>query len=141
MSPDQIALVRQSFSRVVPIKETAAALFYERLFTIDPSTRPLFRGDITAQGIKLMAAIAMVVRSLDHIEPMLEQIRSLARRHAHYGVRDTHYSSVGAALLWTLEQGLGDDFTDEVREAWAAAYHMLSSTMMEAASQMFPEAA
>ena len=141
MTPHQIALVRQSFTKVLPLKETAAALFYDRLFAIDPSTRPLFRRDMAAQGAKLMAAIAMVVRSLDNIEPMLEGIRALARRHVQYGVTDTHYASVGAALLWTLEQGLGAEFTAEVREAWASAYHMLSSTMMEAASQLLPQAA
>ena len=141
MTPHQIALVQQSFTKMLPIRETAAALFYERLFATDPSTRPLFRSDMVAQGGKLMAAIATVVRSLDHLEPMMDRIRALARRHVGYGVRDTHYASVGAALLWTLEQGLGDEFTAEVRDAWAAAYQMLSSTMMEAAAQALPQAA
>jgi hemoglobin-like flavoprotein len=141
MTPDQIALVRQSFTKILPIKEAAAALFYDRLFAIDPSTRPLFRRDMAAQGTKLMAAIAMVVRSLDNLEPMLDGVRTLARRHVQYGVTDTHYVSVGAALLWTLEQGLGAEFTAEVGEAWAAAYRMLSSTMMEAAAQPLPQAA
>jgi hemoglobin-like flavoprotein len=141
MTPRQIALVRESFSKVAPIKEKAAALFYDRLFAIDPSTRPLFRSDMAAQGAKLMMAIAMVVHSLDRIETMLDHIRSLARRHVHYGVEDRHYATVGAALLWTLEQGLGTDFTDEVREAWASAYGMLSRTMMEAAAEVVSEAA
>ncbi len=135
MTPQQVALVRQSFAKVVPIREQAAALFYDRLFTIDPSTRPLFRGDMKSQGAKLMAAIGAVVKSLDRIEVMLDEIRSLARRHDRYGVRDEHYASVGAALLWTLEQGLGSDFTPEVREAWATAYGVLSSTMIEATSE------
>jgi hemoglobin-like flavoprotein len=114
---------------------SGGALFYARLFAIDPSTRALFRGDVAAQGAKLMAAIGTIVRSLDRIEPMLEHTRALARRHVGYGVREEHYASVGAALLWTLEQGLGAHFTDEVRGAWAAAYQLLSSTMIEAASQ------
>jgi len=135
MTPQQVALVRQSFAKVVPISEQAAALFYDRLFTVDPSTRPLFRGDMKSQGAKLMAAIGAVVKSLDRIEVMLDEIRALARRHGRYGVRDEHYASVGAALLWTLEQGLGSDFTPEVREAWATAYGVLSSTMIEAASE------
>ena len=141
MTPHQIALVQQSFAKVLPIRETAAALFYDRLFAIDPSTRPLFRRDIAAQGAKLMAAIATIVRSLDDLEPMMDRIRALARRHVQYGVTDAHYASVGAALLWTLEQGLGADFTAEVQDAWATAYHMLSSTMMEAAAERLTEAA
>jgi hemoglobin-like flavoprotein len=134
MTPYQITLVQQSFAKVLPIKKTAAILFYDRLFAIDPSTRALFRGDMSTQGAKLMAAIATIVQSLDRIEPMLGHIRALARRHVQYGVTDAHYASVGAALLWTLEQGLGGDFTPEVREAWASAYRLLSNTMMEAAS-------
>jgi len=135
MTPQQVALVQQSFAKVVPIREQAAALFYDRLFTIDPSTRSLFRGDMKSQGAKLMAAIGAVVKSLGRIEVMLDEIRALARRHDRYGVRDEHYASVGAALLWTLEQGLGSDFTPEVREAWATAYGVLSSTMIEATSE------
>jgi nitric oxide dioxygenase len=127
-------LVQQSFTKVLAIKETAAALFYDRLFAIDPSTRPLFRGDMAAQGAKLMAALATIVQSLDRLDPLLDDLRALARRHVRYGVRDEHYASVGAALLWTLEQGLGNDFTPEVGDAWASAYNALSSTMREASS-------
>ena len=135
MTPQQVALVRQSFAKVVPIREQAAALFYDRLFTVDPSTRPLFGGDMKSQGAALMAAIGAVVKSLDRIEIMLDEIRALARRHDRYGVREEHYASVGDALLWTLEQGLGSDFTPEVREAWTTAYGILSSTMIAAASE------
>ena len=135
MTPEQITLVRESFAKVVPIREQAAALFYGRLFAIDPSTRPLFRGDMKSQGAKLMAAIAAVVKSLDRIETMLDDLRALARRHDRYGVRDEHYASVSTTLLWTLEQGLGADFTPEVREAWATAYGLLSSAMIAATSE------
>jgi hemoglobin-like flavoprotein len=135
MTPQQIALVRESFAKVVPIREQAAALFYERLFAIDPGTRPLFRGDMKSQGAKLMAAIAAVVKSLDRIDTLLDDLRALARRHDAYGVRAEHYASVGAALLWTLEQGLGFGFTPEVRDAWAAAYGLLSSAMIAATSE------
>jgi hemoglobin-like flavoprotein len=141
MTPDQIMLVRQSFTKVLPIRDAAAALFYDRLFTIDPSTRPMFRGDLKAQGAKLMAAIGAVVRSLDRLDAMLPTIRDLARRHTGYGVRDEHYASVGSALLWTLEQGLGADFTPAVRDAWATAYGVLSTAMIEAASEPLPSAA
>jgi hemoglobin-like flavoprotein len=132
MTPQQIALVQQSFAKVLPIREQAAALFYDRLFAIDPSARPLFRGDIKAQGGKLMAAIAAVVKALDHIDTILDDLRGMARRHDRYGVQETHYASVGEALLWTLEQGLGADFTPDLRVAWAAAYRLLSETMIEA---------
>jgi hemoglobin-like flavoprotein len=135
MTPQQIALVRQSFAKVVPIREQAAALFYDRLFAIDPSTRPLFRGDMKSQGAKLMAAIGAVVKSLDRIDTMLDDLRALARRHDGYGVREEHYASVGTALLWTLEQGLGAGFTADVREAWAAAYGLLSGAMIAATAE------
>jgi nitric oxide dioxygenase len=133
MTPKQIALVQQSFAEVLPARDIVAALFYGRLFSIDPSTRPLFRGDLTAQSAKLMATLATVVRGLDDLAPLQDGIRALARRHVGYGVRDAHYASVGAALLWTLEQVLGDDWTPEVKAAWAAAYEVLGSTMREAA--------
>jgi nitric oxide dioxygenase len=132
MTPQQIALVQQSFAKVLPIREQAAALFYDRLFAIDPSTRPLFRNDMKSQGAKLMAAIAVVVKSLDRVDTMLDDLRTMARRHDRYGVQEGHYASVGTALLWTLEQGLGADFTAEVRAAWAAAYRLLSEAMIEA---------
>src|SRR5215510_2267177 len=130
MTPQQVALVRESFTKIVPIREQAAALFYNRLFAIDPSTSPLFRGDMKSQGAKLMAAIGAVVKSLDRIDAILDDLRTLARRHHRYGVREEHYAGVGAALLWTLEQGLGCDFTRDVRRAWATAYDLLSGTMI-----------
>ena len=135
LTPQQIALVRESFAKVVPIREQAAGLFYDRLFAIDPSTRPLFRGDMKSQGAKLMAAIGAVVKSIDRIETMLDDLRALARSHNRYGVREEHYASVGAALLWTLEQGVGLDFTPDVREAWATAYGLLSSAIIAASSE------
>ena len=141
MTPQQIALVRETFTKVVPIREQAAALFYERLFAIDPSTRSLFHGDMKSQGAKLMAALAAVVQSLDCIETMLDDLRALALRHDRYGVREEHYVSVGAALLWTLEQGLGVHFTPAVREAWARAYGVLSRTMIAASSERLRGAA
>jgi nitric oxide dioxygenase len=141
MTPKQTALVQQSFAKVLPIRDIAAALFYGRLFSIDPSTRPLFRGDLTAQSAKLMATLAAVVRGLDDLAPLQDGIRALARRHVGYGVQDAHYASVGAALLWTLEQALGDDWTPEVKEAWAAAYEVLGSTMRKAAAEVLDQAA
>jgi hemoglobin-like flavoprotein len=135
MTPRQVALVQESFAKIIPIRAQAAALFYNRLFAIDPSTRPLFRGYMKSQGAKLMAVIGAVVKSLDRIDTILDDLRTLARRHHRYGVREEHYASVGAALLWTLEQGLGFDFTPDVREAWATAYDLLSGAMIAVSSE------
>lgn len=136
MTPRQISLIRTSWSAVVPIADTAATLFYDRLFELDPSLRRLFAStDMAKQGKVLMQTLTVVVRSLDKLETIVPAIQALGRRHAGYGVRDEHYATVAAALLWTLEQGLGDAFDDETADAWATAYHTLASVMMEAAAE------
>ncbi|TXL79457.1 hemin receptor [Vineibacter terrae] len=135
MTPMQKALVQTSFARVVPIKETAADLFYSRLFEMDPSLRSLFKGSIKEQGTKLMAMIAIAVNGLDRLEALLPAVQALGRRHAGYGVTERHYDTVAGALLWTLEKGLGPAFTEEVRTAWAACYGLLADTMKQAASE------
>jgi nitric oxide dioxygenase len=133
MTPDKIALVKSSFAEVAKISEAAASLFYGRLFDVAPSVRTLFRGEMAAQGRKLMAAIAMVVGSLDRMDQILPQLEHLARRHVAYGAEEAHYAVVGDTLLWTLEQGLGEAFTPAVRQAWAEAYAALSGAMIAAA--------
>lgn len=133
MTPDQIDLVQRSWRQVAPIADAAAQLFYERLFTLDPSLRALFRGDMKAQGRKLMTMISVAVSGLTRLEQLVPAVQALGRRHAGYGVRDEHYGTVGAALIWTLEQGLGDVFTPPVREAWVATYGVLANTMKDAA--------
>jgi hemoglobin-like flavoprotein len=134
MTPRQIELVQRSFAEVVPIRLAAAELFYDRLFRLDPSLRPLFRGDRDAQGAKLMAAIATVVRALDNLDTVMPAVTALAQRHVRYGVAEHHYATVGAALLWTLEQALSPRvFGPETREAWRAAYALLSGAMIAAA--------
>lgn len=133
MTPAQIAHVQRTFSLVAPIKEKAAELFYNRLFTLDPSLKPLFKGNITEQGRKLMAALATVVMGLTDLPKIVPIAQDMARRHVGYGVKDSHYDTVGSALLWTLEQGLGKEFTPDVREAWTAAYTTLASVMKAAA--------
>jgi hemoglobin-like flavoprotein len=133
MTPQQVAQVQASFAQVAPIADQAAALFYGRLFEIAPEVRSLFRGDMDVQGRKLTTAIATVVDSLGEIDVVAPAISDLAKRHVAYGVRPEHYERVGAALLWTLEQGLGDDFTPAVGAAWAAAYAALSQLMIAAA--------
>lgn len=129
----QKALVQESFALVAPIADTAAWLFYNRLFEVDPSLRPLFKGDIGTQGKMLMQALALSVKSLDRPDLLIPVLQDLGRRHARYGVEDSHYDTVGAALLWTLEKGLGEKFTSDVRDAWAAVYTLVSVTMKDAA--------
>ena len=136
MTPDQIRLVQESFRLVLPIRDQAAALFYGKLFELDPGTRRLFAAtDLKSQGTKLMAAIGMVVGALNAPEVMLGKVKELARRHVGYGVEEGHYATVGAALISTLEAGLGDAFTAELRAAWTAAYTLLSTTMIGAARE------
>lgn len=135
MTPEQIALVQESFKKVVPIKDAAAGMFYDRLFTLDPSLIPLFKGDMAEQGRKLMAMLGTAVTGLTKLESIVPALEALGQRHGEYGVQSSHYGTVAEALLWTLEQGLGDAFTDDVREAWVAAYGILSSTMIAAAEK------
>ena len=133
MTPHNISLVKTSWQQVLPIRDTAAHLFYGRLFELDPSLRALFRGDMSEQGRKLMAMINTVVTSLDDLAPLLGAVADLGRRHVGYGVTDAHYDTVGSALLWTLGRGLGDAFTPPVEAAWIEAYTTLSSAMKQAA--------
>ncbi|WP_431304124.1 globin family protein [Sediminicoccus sp. BL-A-41-H5] len=134
MTPDQIALVQQSFRQVEATQEATAKLFYERLWQVDPSTAPLFaRSDMALQGHKLMAAIALMVNGLSRPETVIPAAQDMARRHVAYGVTRAHYASVGAALLRTLRQSLGERFTPEAEAAWTAAYELLSAIMIEAA--------
>jgi hemoglobin-like flavoprotein len=130
MTPEQISLVQQSFAKVAPISEQAAALFYGRLFEIAPEVKPLFRGDMAEQGRKLMATLAVVVKGLTNLDAILPAAAALAKRHVGYGVRSEHYGPVGAALLWTLERGLGPQWTPELASAWTAAYTTLSGFMI-----------
>lgn len=135
MTPQQITLVKDSWQKVVPIKDTAADLFYNQLFTLDPNLKTLFKGDMKEQGRKLMAMIATAVNALDKLDTIVPAVQDLGRRHAGYGVKPAHYDTVAAALLWTLGKGLGDAFTDEVKQAWVAAYTILATTMQNAAAQ------
>ncbi|MGD1879671.1 MAG: globin family protein [Kiloniellaceae bacterium] len=136
MTPEQKQLLRDTWSAVGAMGDTAAALFYDRLFEIDPTVRPLFAGaDMTAQRGKLLQALALVVAALDRLDSMVPALEELGRRHLTYGVRKRHYRSVGAALLWTFERGLGDAWTQEAEEAWAQAYAIVSAIMAAAAEE------
>ena len=132
MNPEQIALVQHSFANVLPIADTAATLFYTRLFELDPATRFLFHGDMHTQGRKLMDMLRIVVNGLHRLEDLLPAVQSLGRRHATYQIEAHHYATVGAALIWTLRQGLGESFTPDVETAWATAYNILATTMQAA---------
>ena len=135
MTPAEKSLVQTSFAKVAPIAEQAAALFYGRLFEMDPSLRPLFTGDLGEQGKKLMQMIGVAVKGLDTLDELVPAVKDLGRRHAGYGVTDAHYDTVAAALLWTLEKGLGNAFTPDVKKAWVAVYTLLATTMKSAAAE------
>ena len=140
MTPQQIAIVQSTWEQIYPNANVAATMFYTRLFELDPTLRRLFPGDLRAQYRKLVAAIGLAVRSLgnpDRLGPVLDE---LGRRHAGYGVKDPHYSTVGVALVDTLAAGLGDGFTPAVQEAWAATYAVIAETMKNGAAQGRPVA-
>lgn len=132
MTRDQIVIVQDSFKKVVPIAATAADLFYDRLFAIAPEVRPLFPGDLKEQKKKLIAMLATAVTNLHQVDSIAPAVADLGKRHAAYGVKAEHYQPVGAALLWTLEQGLGPDFTPPVKDAWTSAYLLLAGVMQDA---------
>jgi hemoglobin-like flavoprotein len=133
MTPDHVKLVQESFAKVAPISETAAVLFYDRLFEIAPKVKAMFPTDMTEQRRKLMATLAVVVGGLGNLESVLPAASALAKRHVSYGAKAEHYPLVGSALLWTLEKGLGDGWTPDVAEAWTAAYGTLSGFMISEA--------
>ncbi|MGA2493149.1 MAG: globin family protein [Roseiarcus sp.] len=133
MTPQQIDVVQSSFAKVVPIADAAAALFYARLFEIAPRVKRLFHGDMTEQGRKLMMTLGVVVNGLKNLDAIVPAAQALAVKHVGYGVKAADYAPVGEALLWTLQQGLGEACTAEVAAAWTTAYATLSGVMIAAA--------
>jgi len=131
VTQDQKHLVQDSFAKVLPIADKAAELFYDRLFEIAPDLRDLFKSDLAEQRRKLMAALKVAVAGLDDPFKLIPVIQTLGERHKSYGVKEEDYDTVAAALLWTLEQGLGADFTPEVKEAWVAVYGLVAGIMKE----------
>ena len=126
-------LITESFAKVAPISETAAELFYNRLWELDPDTKTLFKTtDMKEQGRKLMQTLATAVGALHNLDAIVPVVEQLGKRHIAYGVKETHYATVGAALLWTLDQGLGQDFTPEVKEAWTKVYGILAGVATRA---------
>jgi hemoglobin-like flavoprotein len=135
MTKEQIDLVKKSFEKIVPISENAAALFYAKLFDLNPKLQALFKHDMKEQGRKLMQVLSFAVESLDRIDEIIPQVRALGARHAGYGVEDGDYDSVGTALLWTFEKALSREFTPQMKDAWAAVYGLLAQTMKSASRQ------
>lgn len=135
MKEEQIKVLRKSWSQVTPLGDAAAELFYDRLFKIDPGAQSLFGGtNFSQQYRNLLQAINYVVQNVDKVDVLMPVLSGLGQRHATYGVRDEHYDSVGEALIWTLEQGLGDQWSAEVRDVWCDAYNTVSTVMKHAAN-------
>jgi hemoglobin-like flavoprotein len=138
MTPEQVQIIRLTFSQAMSSKDKVGRMFYDRLFEIAPETRPMFKGDIDAQSRKLMDTLALAIGMLRDMPTLVATLQALAKRHVAYGVRDEHYDTVGAALLWTLEKALGSAFTPEARTAWATLYGAVAKIMRDAVK---PEAA
>ena len=133
MNELQIKLVQDSFAMVAPISDDAAAIFYARLFELDPTLKQLFKSDLKEQGRKLMTMLSTAVNGLNNLESLVETVQNLGKRHVNYGVKPEHYDTVAMALLDTLEKGLGNAWTNEVKEAWIEVYTILATTMKQAA--------
>lgn len=134
MTPEQKLLVKESWAKVLPISEKAAELFYGKLFEDYPEVKPYFKGDMAEQGKKLMAMINTAVNGLDRLEALLEPLKNLGAKHLDYGVKNEDYDKVGASLLWTLEHGLGEAFTSDVKDAWTVTYATVATVMKEGAA-------
>ncbi len=135
MNAEKIKLVQDSWVKVIPISETAAELFYGKLFELDPSVRAMFKGDMKEQGRKLMTILNTAVNALTKLDTIVPAIQDMGRRHVDYGVKDEHYDTVGEALIWTLGAALKDDFTEETKGAWITVYTLVANTMKEAATE------
>lgn len=135
MTPQEIEIIQNTFAAVRTSAEQVAEIFYGRLFEIAPTVRPLFPDDLKPQGRKLMTMLATVVDGLENLGDLVPAVQDLGRRHVGYGTAPEHYDAVGAALLWTLEQGLGDAWNEAAKDAWTAAYTTLATVMKDAAAQ------
>lgn len=136
VTPEEVSLVQSSWEKVAPISDTAAELFYGKLFELDPSLKSMFPDDMAEQKKKLMQTLAVCVNGLSDLGEIVPAVRALGQRHVGYKVVDEQYATVGEALLWTLEQGLGDDYTAATADAWRSVYGVLSATMKEAAAEV-----
>ena len=135
MTPEEIKLVKDLWALVVPISETAAELFYGKLFELNPEVKAMFKGDMKEQGRKLMAILNTAVNALDKLDTIVPALQDMGKRHISYGVKDEHYDTVGEALIWTLGAGLKEAFTDETKDAWIKVYTLVADTMKTAAAE------
>lgn len=135
MTPEQVTMVQDSFKKVLPIADTAADIFYDRLFEVAPEVRPMFAADMSKQKKALMGTLAVAVESLHKVEEIIPVVKELGAKHLTYGVKDEHYDTVGGALLFTLEKGLGDDWNDDLKAAWTETYGTVAGVMKEAAAE------
>lgn len=133
ITPKHVTLVQQSMEKVIPISDKVATIFYDTLFNIDPSLKALFKNDMEQQKRKLIVSLDMIIKGLDQMDMILPAIEKLAIKHVSYGVKPEHYTLVGNALLITLHDVLGDDFTPELRSAWIETFRTLATTMKNAA--------
>jgi nitric oxide dioxygenase len=133
MTPADVETVKTTFVQILPQADEFGPKFYERLFSLDPALKDMFKEDIAVQSKKLVRMLATLVAGLESLETVVPTLESLAVRHVGYGVRDEHYNIVGQSLIWTIDQQLGDAFTPQVRDAWVAAYVLISETMKAAA--------
>ena len=137
MNPTTIHDVQRTFDLLTPIADNAAALFYSKLFELDSSLKPMFNSDMPEQRKKLMQTLGVAVSSLNNLEAIIPAIQNLGRRHVNYGVQPQHYTTVAQAILWMLEQTLGNDFTPSVKQSWTEVYTILADTMITAANEGF----
>ncbi|WP_462158947.1 globin family protein [Pseudoalteromonas sp. GB56] len=133
-------LIQSSFAKVLPIADKAAEIFYKTLFSYDPSLKHLFKGDMKKQGQMLMSTLKVAVDGLDDLEAVAGVLQKLAIRHVDYGVKMEDYTPVGNALLFTLKQGLGKDFTPQTRQAWKNVYQLIADVMRSSAYPNFDKA-
>ncbi|WP_428356050.1 globin domain-containing protein [Methyloprofundus sp.] len=136
LTPEQIKCIRNSWRRILPIKEKFAEMFYVRLFELDPALKSLFRGRLDFQGTKLMTTLNVVVNSIEDFNAVEAMLEAMGNRHIIYGVQAAHYETVGAALLYVLEKSLGEYFNDDIEDAWVTAYSEIANTMKKTA---YPE--
>ena len=136
MNSEQVELLQSTWGKVVPFSETTAELFYGRLFELDPSLRPLFKTDMAEQGRKFIQLFDVAVYGLGQPETIFQDLQDLGRRHVGYAVKDEHYDTVGTALIWAMEQTLGESLTPEAKDAWTEAYALMADAMKQAASEL-----
>jgi hemoglobin-like flavoprotein len=135
MTENDGTLIRESFAHLHRRKAETAAMFYDRLFAVAPETRSLFKGDMSAQGAKLMETLTVAIASLRDPQGLVILLKKLGREHKTYGVRDSHYDSVGSALIWTLKTSLGAGFTPQIERAWTELYGEIAGVMIAAARE------